>query len=347
MSPNPFILGGSINLILGGGSIAIPLLFMYEVIMTLDNSEGGQIQVGNKALRLSLDDALYILKQKESMPYGKGWKSGFPEIVNHTGSHAASKDPNFKAAKSGDYDAAVRLVDRLLKPDKVADIVNRYSDASLVYVHMKNQENSNMIPAAFASKFRDSGMKVEDDIVVVTKAKHTGASDMLRLLRRSRFEGDVSPGRNYVLADDFVTSGAEVRDLKDYIESNGGNVVCVTSFGHGSYSNLVMSSTAEQHRQLRQYGLTDKDLCKYGIASRIENLSFTEACKFYRMAKSRCSDRIEEGSAVYQRLIRVEKKIEDAEREVSESEGHSDKEDVSHSKNVEEKNEFQRSPFRR
>ena len=204
-----------------------------------------------------------------------------------------------------------------------------------------------MIPAAFASKFRDSGMKVEDDIVVVTKAKHTGASDMLRLLRRSRFEGDVSPGRNYVLADDFVTSGAEVRDLKDYIESNGGNVVCVTSFGHGSYSNLVMSSTAEQHWQLRQYGLTDKDLCKYGIASSIENLSFTEACKFYRLAKSRSSDRIEEGSAVYQRLIREEKKIEDAEREVSESEGHSDKEDVSHSKNVEEKNEFQRSPFRR
>ena len=41
---------------------------------------------------------------------------------------------------------------------------------------------------------RSAGMKVEDDIIAVTDVKHTNASDIARLGRRMRFEGEVTKG---------------------------------------------------------------------------------------------------------------------------------------------------------
>lgn len=59
----------------------------------------------------------YILKQKDSMPEGTSWGSLFPPIVNHTSSAVARHHPDFKAAKHGDFQAALRLVDELVKDE--------------------------------------------------------------------------------------------------------------------------------------------------------------------------------------------------------------------------------------
>ena len=281
---------------------------MYQVIIEIDPEKGCCVNFVGKRLDMSVEDALYISRQKNTLSDGKRWNSSFPDIVNHTSSSVVRRDLEFEAAKHGDYNAAMNIVNKYLKQDKVDEIQKHYPDASLVYIHKKDMEGANMIPAAYASRLGDSGLRVDDGIVMVTDAKHTGASDLLRLFRRSRFEGEVVPGRNYVVVDDFITSGAEVRDLKDYIESHGGNVVCVTSFGHGSYGKLKMNSTMEQHQQLRRYGLTDAELRRYGIASCIENLSYTEASKFLVLVKSKSHGQIEEGSPVYHRLMMLQER---------------------------------------
>ena len=281
---------------------------MYQVIIEIDPEKGCFVNFVGKRLDMSVEDALYISRQKNTLSDGKGWNTSFPDIVNHTSSSVVRKDSDFEAAKHGDYNAALSIVNKYLKHDKVDEIQKLYPDASVVYIHKKDLEGANMIPAAYASKLGSNGLRVDDDIVMVTDAKHTGASDLLRLFRRSRFEGEVIPDRNYVVVDDFITSGAEVRDLKDYIESHGGNVVCVTTFGHGSYGKLKMNSTQEQHQQLRLYGMTDAELRRYGIASSIENLSYTEASKFLVLVKSRSNGQIEEGSPVYQRLMMLQER---------------------------------------
>ena len=281
---------------------------MYQVIIEIDSENGCCVNFLGKRLEMSVEDALYISRQKNTLSDGKGWNSSFPDIVNHTSSSAVRKDLEFEAAKHGDYNAALSIVNKYLKQDKVDEIQKLYPDSSVVYIHKKDMEGANMIPAAYASRLGDSGLRVDDGIVMVTDAKHTGASDLLRLFKRSRFEGKVIPGRSYVVVDDFITSGAEVRDLKDYIESHGGNVVCVTSFGHGSYGKQKMNSTMEQHQQLRRYGLTDAELRRYGIASSIENLTYTEASKFMVLVKSRSRGKIEEGSPVYQRLLSLQER---------------------------------------
>ena len=281
---------------------------MYQAIIEIDPEKGCTVNFLGKRLEMNVEDVLYIAKQKNTLSEGKGWSASFPDIVNHTSSSTVRRDSDFEAAKHGDYNCALSIVDKYMKQDKVDEIQKLYPDASVVYIHKKDMEGANMIPFAYASRLGSNGLSVDDGIVMVTDARHTGASDLLRLFRRSRFEGEVIPGRNYVVVDDFITSGAEVRDLKDYIESHGGNVVCVTSFGHGSYGKLKMNSTQEQHQQLRRYGMTDAELRRYGIASSIENLSYTEASKFMVLVKSRSNSQIDECSPVYQHLMMLQQR---------------------------------------
>ena len=133
----------------------------------------------------------------------------------------ARHHPDFLAAKQGDFDAAIRLVDDLVKDEKVIDVATRFPEAHVAYIHRQNGTGINMIPAAFAAKFSAAGMTVEDDIIAITNVSHTDASDVARLSRRMRFEGNVTKGASYIILDDFITSGAELRDMRDYISSKG------------------------------------------------------------------------------------------------------------------------------
>ena len=160
---------------------------------------------------------MYILRQKDTMPEGSRWGDSFPPIVNHTSSGVARKHPDFHAAKHGDYDAALRLVDALVKDDKIADIAKNYPQAHIVYNHKMQGGDINMIPAAYAAKFSAIGMTVDHDIIAVTDVAHTNATDLSRISKRMRFEGKVTKDVDYILLDDFITSGAELRDLRDYI----------------------------------------------------------------------------------------------------------------------------------
>jgi hypothetical protein len=88
--------------------------------------------------------------------------------------------------------------------------------------------------------------------------------------------------------DDFITSGAELRDLRDYISSKGGNVVMITTFGHGSFGKLSdIRIDNDYESKLREVGITDQDLRKYGIASEIGCLTISEAAKLNRMVNGR------------------------------------------------------------
>ena len=230
---------------------------------------------------------LKTYKQKDSMPKGQAWGDSFPAVVNHTSSNVARHHPDFLAAKRGDFDAAIRLVDDLVKDEKVIDVATRFPEAHVAYIHRQNGTGINMIPAAFAAKFSAAGMTVEDDIIAITNVSHTDASDVARLSRRMRFEGNVTKGASYIILDDFITSGAELRDMRDYISSKGGNVVMITTFGHGSFGRLTdLRIDNDYKNKLKEAGITDQDLRKYGIASEIGCLTISEAAKLSRVVNA-------------------------------------------------------------
>lgn len=250
-----------------------------------------------------METVKYILMQKDSMPEGTSWGGQFPPVVNHTTSAVARHHPDFKAAKHGDFQAALRLVDELVKDEKIAMIARQFPNAHIIYNHKIQGDCINMIPAAYAARFSAIGMTVEHDIIAVTDVSHTNASDISRISKRMRFEGHINRGVDYILLDDFITSGAELRDLRDYVNSQGGNVVAMTTFGHGSFGKLKDIRIDEAYKQkLGDAGVTDNDLRKYGIASEIGCLTLGEAAKLTRMVNSRTKTK---ASQVYGRLQRI------------------------------------------
>ena len=258
-----------------------------DVLFTF-NTEDADMYIGRSPITVDMATALYMLRQKESMPQGRSWGEYFPGVVNHTTSSVAKRHPDFYAAKHGDFDAAIRLVDALVKDEKVLEVARQHPNAHVAYIHRRLEDGINMIPAAYAAKFAALGMTVEDDIIAVTNVSHTNATDVARLGRRVRFDGEVTRGADYILLDDFITSGAELRDLRDYISSRGGNVVMITTFGHGSFGKLSDIRIDNDYiSKLREAGITDQDLRKYGIASEIGCLTISEAAKLNRMVNGR------------------------------------------------------------
>ena len=280
-----------------------------EVLFTF-HADDAEMYLGNTPVSVDMGTALYVLQQKDSMPRGQVWGDSFPAVVNHTSSSVARHHPDFLAAKRGDFDAAIRLVDDLVKDEKVIDVATRFPEAHVAYIHRQNGTGINMIPAAFAAKFSAAGMKVEDDIIAITNVSHTDASDVARLSRRMRFEGNVTKGASYIILDDFITSGAELRDMRDYISSKGGNVVMITTFGHGSFGRLTDIRIDNDYKnKLKEAGITDQDLRKYGIASEIGCLTISEAAKLSRVvnsnAKRRASQVVERFSVSRQKQSTV------------------------------------------
>ncbi len=253
-----------------------------------------------------MNTAMYVLRQKETMPEGVVWSDHFPPVVNHTSSAVARHHPDFKAAKHGDFRAALRLVDELVKDEKVMQMARQFPEAHIVYNHRIQGDGINMIPAAYAAKFSAAGMMVEHDVIAITDVSHTNAPDVSRISKRMRFDGHISKGFDYILLDDFVTSGAELRDLRDYVSSQGGNVVAMTTFGHGSFGKLKDIRIDEIYRQkLQDAGVTDIDLRKYGIASEIGCLTLGEAAKLTRMVNTRTK------TNASQLIARMQRSLED------------------------------------
>lgn len=275
-----------------------------EVLFTIEG-ETAEMYFGQTPVEVDVATAMYVMRQKETMPEGNSWGDSFPSVINHTSASVARNHPDFHAAKHGDYDAALRLVNDLIKDDRVAEVARLFPDAHVIYNHKIKGDGINMIPAAYASRFAAIGMTVEHDVIAVTNVSHTNASDVARLSKRMRFEGKVTPGTDYILVDDFITSGAELRDLKDYVQSQGGNVVMMTTFGHGSFGKLSDIRIDEDYKQrLREANITDQDLRKYGIASEIGCLTLSEAAKLSRMVNARAKARTQELAREVQRTAR-------------------------------------------
>ena len=257
------------------------------MLFTISEEEGVEMYLGNTPIEVDLSTAIYMLQQKDNMPEGMAWGNYFPAVINHTSSAIARKHPDFHAAKHGDYDCY---------------IARCYPNAHIAYNHKMQGCKVNMIPAAYAAKFSAIGMDVEHNIIAVTDVSHTNASDISRISKRVRFEGEVKKGVDYILLDDFITSGAELRDMRDYIQSKGGNVVMMTTFGHGSFGKLkdirIDNSLIER---LKASGITDQDLRKYGIASEIRCLTIGEAAKLSRMVNAKAKTTVAQLCARVQR----------------------------------------------
>ncbi len=205
-----------------------------------DANTGVQQSVGN--------DRVTAMK-----PPRAAW-NGFPDVLIHAPESAVKKHPLYQAAKSGDADAAVQLVDDTMSAEQVESLRTLLDDRKpvLLSVHAYEETGVNAIPEAFADKLGNAlGLAVDDRIVQTNVVGHTGANGYSRMARQAYFDGEVTPNVEYVLVDDFIGQGGTLANLKGYIESKGGRVIAAVALTGKPFSaKLTPDST--QLQELRQ-----------------------------------------------------------------------------------------------
>ncbi|MCC6685624.1 MAG: phosphoribosyltransferase, partial [Fimbriimonadaceae bacterium] len=132
------------------------------------------------------------------------WPEDFKVAPMTTGAKLKSH-PDYVAAKSGDRDAALRVVTDLAKPEKLREMAARHPDAIVVAVHAEEASGFNQIPRKFADYIGYvTGLEVDPSIVQSNRAGRTGQGDWYRMGNRPEFDGEVQPGRKYIIVDDVV-----------------------------------------------------------------------------------------------------------------------------------------------
>jgi hypothetical protein len=186
------------------------------------------------------------------MPWGN-----FPDVLIHATESAVKQHPTYQAAKAGDGNAAIRLVNDTQSAEQTQKLLSVLAGHSptLVSAHAFERGAVNAIPEIFADFLGQAlGWSVDSDIYQANVVFHTGADGFSRLARQARFEGRVNPGVEYVLVDDFVGMGGTLANFKGYIESNGGKVLAAVSLTGKPHSAKLVPSP-ERLQELRgQHG---------------------------------------------------------------------------------------------
>lgn len=225
-----------------GGKLGTPEeLYNAEAPVIRGQSEKGQATAPSPERELAQETP-------EEIPPRAPFAADFPDVViQHPDSSPARlrAHRDYKAAKAGNADAAFRLVDDSLNDEKIDEIRRIIGERKpvVVAVHSIEAAGRNKLPQAYAEALSDRlALPLDTDIVHTNRPQRTGSSQLHRITTRSEFSGPVEAGKDYLLADDHITQGGTLADLKAYIESRGGRVIGATTLtGADKHAKLAPS----------------------------------------------------------------------------------------------------------
>jgi hypothetical protein len=208
------------------------------------------------------------------------WPAGFPDVVVHTTVRVRDAHPDYFTAKTGDSEAAARLVRDLVTADGLAKVAAVVAGRSPIVVPVSAIESGgyNAIPDAYARFLgRRLQLRVEEEIDQANSVGHTRSSGFVRLARRATFEGPVLAGDSYLIADDHVGLGGTIAELRAYIEANGAAMIGATTLTRSRDSHHI-ALRPETLRQLREkHGQSLEDLWRERFGYGLDGLTEPEA----------------------------------------------------------------------
>jgi hypothetical protein len=182
------------------------------------------------------------------------WRPDFPDVIVHTTEELRDAHPDYAAGKAGLRSAAVQLVGDLLSTPAVTRIREALGTLPAIIVPIRAVETLgiNLIPDALARELGQRlSLPITTDLVQTNTVGHTRASGFHRLVFQPTFDGEVVPGRPYLLVDDHVGLGGTLANLRGHIESNGGSVVLATTLS-ASRRSEVLALRSETLQALRE-----------------------------------------------------------------------------------------------
>jgi hypothetical protein len=155
------------------------------------------------------------------------WEN-FPPVIRNGDLGILKQQPEYSAAKKGDYKAALTMIDRLLTPETVWQIQSIAGPEKplLVPVLAVESAGNNRIPLAFAAVLAQrTGFDVERGILQRERVARTNSGADHRLAFIPTFTGPVRLGQSYLILDDSLAMGGTIASLRGYIENRGGHVL--------------------------------------------------------------------------------------------------------------------------
>lgn len=185
------------------------------------------------------------------------WPDAFPDVVIAAGESTVKQHADYAAAKSGDTDAAIRLVHALLEPgavDRLAALCP-HGQPLLVSAHAEEEMGRNAIPQALAAALGQKlGWPVDAAIVQANIVNHTGASGFARLARQALFVGELAPDRDVVLVDDFVGQGGTLANLRGHVGQQGCRVLAAFALTGKPHSATLRLTPQRLHSLRHKHG---------------------------------------------------------------------------------------------
>jgi predicted amidophosphoribosyltransferase len=191
---------------------------------------------------------------------GKAWPKDFPKVTTLAHTWEMQEHVDYKAAKAGDREAAVRLIVDIAKGDTqqntLKELPIKYPDAIVVPVHAEEIEGRNQIPSLLADYIGNiTGLEVDSNIVQSTRSGRTDSGAWVRMALRPTFDGNVQSERKYIIVDDVITQGGTLSEMRRYIEANGGEVVLMLTIGAARNSTIIAMSDKNRLKLERQFGI--------------------------------------------------------------------------------------------
>ena len=191
------------------------------------------------------------------------WQT-FPDVLIATVEERQVKTfVDYAAAKSGDGLAAYHLVGAFVGDEFLAKLRRmvfsparavrgrRVRNVRVAAVHAEEATGRNQIAQALSSLIAAKlDLKRESDIVQSNVVSHTGSDGYTRLARQATFQGQILPGAEYLLVDDFVGQGGTLANFRSHVELHGGHAVGAVVLTGKPYSAKIRL-TAETLRLLR------------------------------------------------------------------------------------------------
>jgi hypothetical protein len=173
--------------------------------------------------------------------------SEFPDVVIATTDVVAVKSHScYHAAKTGDALMAAFLVRNFCEEDylqRLRSAIQVHEHLRVAAVHAEEAYGRNQIAQALAVYLsHELGTEREELIVQINIVNHTGANGFARMAAQALFEGDVEPGIDYLMVDDFVGQGGTLANLRGHIQAHGGRVVGATVLTGKPYSAKIALS---------------------------------------------------------------------------------------------------------
>lgn len=139
-----------------------------------------------------------------------------------------SDHPDYEAAKTGDVEAAVRMVQDLID-DRVIDALRaaipasvRLDELLILPVTAIEARGFNPIPRVVATALAIGlGAKTASGVVQLQRIGRTALDGLDRLFAQPSFGGPIQAGRTYVLVDDTLTQGGTFAALASHVAAGG------------------------------------------------------------------------------------------------------------------------------